>query len=500
MCGIVAIFNRGENAQFADARTVELMRGMILHRGHDNYSLKRHKTITVGYNRLAITARSRSCSYGFELAAYLNGEIYNYRQLAKELELPPTASERDVLERGFFTYGPKFVKRLNGMFVILLVMDKDVYIFRDRYGIKPIYIYGDAGKIYIASEIKAFLQVPDFKPELNEHSADEWMSFNNTFSHANTTFKNVALMPQGHYLHLNTGAMHKYWQWEYNTIDIPYIEAVALTRELVIQAIQRQIPGEVDFGCCLSSGVDSNIIYSQLPAMTPTFTVGFSGEDDERKGAEAEGMQNYHVVYRNVQWMEEAIYALEDLRVGASWSNYGLCKLASKFCEVLFDGAGADELFGGYPWRYDMSKDYFTIVNRTGIDNPEMRARFALIYPVDSPENRRAFDAVHFLPGVLLVGDKMSMANTIEMRVPFLDNDLVDFVLTLPLEYLQGKKLLKDAFREDLNPAIIEGKKRGFSSPDWFAGPGNQAERWATAALQTWKDVFLNFGSAEKNK
>jgi asparagine synthase (glutamine-hydrolysing) len=90
---------------------------------------------------------------------------------------------------------------------------------------------------------------------------------------------------------------------------------------------------------------------------------------------------------------------------------------------------------------------------------------------------------------VLTVTDRLSMAHTIEMRVPFLDNDLVDFCLTLPNEYKENKKILKDAFPE-LPKEILEAKKQGFSSPDWFKGNGNKANRWATTALNTWKDIY----------
>jgi asparagine synthase (glutamine-hydrolysing) len=94
------------------------------------------------------------------------------------------------------------------------------------------------------------------------------------------------------------------------------------------------------------------------------------------------------------------------------------------------------------------------------------------------------------MQGVLNVGDKLSMAHTIEMRVPFLDNELVDYVLTLPRSYLVGKVLLKDAFSAELHPSILHGKKRGFSSPDWIDGEGNQALKWARAALTEWRNIF----------
>jgi asparagine synthase (glutamine-hydrolysing) len=221
-----------------------------------------------------------------------------------------------------------------------------------------------------------------------------------------------------------------------------------------------------------------------------TFTAGFTEGNDERKLAELRGKKHYEVVYNQVRDMPETIFHLEDLRVGASWSNYGLYELASKYVKVLFDGAGADELFGGYSWRYDMTRDYYSIVDRTQQYN--QREYFKTVYPVDTLENRFKFDADHFLPGVLTVVDKLSMAHTIEVRLPFLDNDLVDFALTLPNKFKRNKNILRDAFKDLLPKQIVYGKKQGFSSPDWFTGPGNQAHKWALAALTEWEKQFLN--------
>ena len=502
MCGIIAIINQ-HGCGIEDKYNAHKMLNAIEHRGKDQALIDRHSRCVIGYRRLAITDVSthKKSSHSSELPEwhiYLNGEIYNYKNLAAQLAIP-NATEEQVLEAGFSIYGPEFVRKLNGMFMILAEYDGSVYLFRDRYGIKPGYLTAFDGGILFASEIKSLLAHPSVTAEENPRAVDQWLTFNNVFS-ADTFFDGIMEFPPATWAVIRPAstamAMHRYWKWEYNTTPIDYKDAVELTRELVIQAIQRQIPDEVPFGCCLSAGLDSNIILSQLPPC-PSFTVGFSYTQDERSLAEKQGGLNFHVVYSNVEFMREAINALEDLKVGASWSNYGLCLLASKFCKVLFDGTGSDELFGGYPWRDDMNKRYFSIVNRTGKQSAEMEALFALIYPADTPENRRAFDAEHFMKAVLQVGDRMSMAHTIEMRVPFLDNDLVDFVLSLPMEYLQGKKLLKDAFAEMISPEILDAPKRGFSSPDWFNIAGsNQAERWATAALKEWKEIFINTGSA----
>ena len=496
MCGIVAIINQ-HGSGIEDNYNVHRMLGVIEHRGKDQALIERHSRCVIGYRRLAITSVSWSkpASHSTEFPewrVYLNGEIYNYKQLALELGLHG-ATENDVLAVGFRTHGPEFVRKLNGMFMIVAEYDGSVYLFRDRYGIKPGYLTAVDNCILFASEIKALLAHPSVSVKENNRAVEQWLTFNNVFT-TDTFFDGIMEFPAATWAVIRPAStsvtMHRYWKWEYNTKPIEYKDAVELTRELVVQAIQRQIPEEVPFGCCLSGGLDSNIILSQLP-LCPAFTVGFSGVNDERGLAEKQSHMNYHVVYSNVEFMREAITALEDLKVGASWSNYGLCLLASKFCKVLFDGTGSDELFGGYPWRDNMDVPYYNVVNRTCRHSAEIEALFAILYPVDSPENRRMFDAEHFMKGVLQVGDRMSMAHTIEMRVPFLDNDLVDFVLSLPMEYLQGKRLLRDAFYGMISAAVLYAPKRGFSSPDWFLGEGNQAERWARRALKEWEEVFL---------
>lgn len=491
----------------SDKYNAHQMLNAIKHRGIDSAGISVYFRCTIGYRRLAITDICARKSYRLveslpAWSVYLNGEIYNYKQLAAELTVP-NATEEQVLEAGFQKHGPEFVRKLNGMFMIVAEYDGSVYLFRDRYGIKPGYMaaINDGGSLLFASEIKAILAHPSVAAKENGRAFEQWLTFNNVFT-SDTFFEGVMEFPAATWAVIRPGsttvAMSQYWKWEYNTQQIDYEQAVVLTRELVMQAIQRQIPDEVPFGCCLSGGLDSNIILSQLPPC-PAFTVGFSGVRDERALAEKQTSLNYHVVYSGVEFMRESIIALEDLKVGASWSNYGLCLLASKFCKVLFDGTGSDELFGGYPWRDNMEVPYYSIVNRTGRMSAEMETLFALQYPVDSPENRRIFDAEHFMKGVLQVGDRMSMAHTIEMRVPFLDNDLVDFVLTLPLEFLQGKKLLKDAFFSIISSEVLLAAKRGFSSPDWFHVAGeNQADRWANAALQEWREIFINQGEGSQ--
>lgn len=497
MCGIVLeFFNQLPEPKVSVKDRITSMLGAISHRGKDETYIRNYTSCAVGFRRLAITDINKSQPQGHPWLVFLNGEIYNYKDLGYK------GTECEVISQGLDDYGPQFVKQLNGMFFIVAINGDNVYIFRDRYGIKPVYYFRSRTGIVIASEIKALLQHPDYKFSINENARQQWMVFNNILTDE-TLFGEIYKFDKGSYWHLNTDTITRYWKWEFTPEKMDYAEACTTIRRLFKKAVERQTPAEVSYGSCLSGGLDSNII-NALCGDIYTFTAGFKGSTDERSLAELSGKKHYQVVYDQIRDLDKTIYHLEDLRVGASWANYGLYELASKFVKVCFDGAGGDELFAGYNWRYT-AEDYYSVVNRTGIKSKYCEDLFRHIYSLtgnDSIENRYAFDANHFLEGVLLVVDKLSMAHTIEIRVPFLDNDLVDFCIKLPNEFKTNKNILRDAFFDMIPMGIATNKKQGFSSPDWFAqkkprkaaesfyNNGNQALRWSISAYEEWESIF----------
>lgn len=475
-----------------DTLIIEKMMTAISHRGKDQESIQHFDSCTIGFNRLSITDRNIGKNKFNGWTVYMNGEIYNYKNLGF------SGTECEVISQGLEMYGPNFVKQLNGMFFIIAVKGSEVYIFRDRYGIKPVYFFKTKTGFAAASEIKALLQHPDYDFDINENARLQWIVFNNILTDE-TLFKEIYKLDKGSYWHLNTDQVTKYWKWEFTPENMDYKEACGKVRELLKQAVERQTPKEVEYGTCLSGGLDSNII-NALSGDIYTFTAGFKGGKDERAVAELSGKKHYQIIYNQIRDFNKTIYHLEDLRVGSSWANYGLYELASKFVKVCFDGAGGDELFAGYNWRYT-TEDYYSIVNRTGIKNKYCEELFHHIFR-DSLENRYAFDANYFLEGVLLVVDKLSMAHTIEVRLPFLDNDLVDFCTKLPNNFKVNKNILRDSFYDIIPQQVSMNQKQGFSSPDWFLNQkpkkasiefynnGNQALRWAVAAYEEWESIF----------
>lgn len=484
MCGIALTFYK--HGRPKKDKAIAPMLDQMRHRGKDQNSLQYYPNCIIGFRRLAITdihAVQPGISNGWEV--FLNGEVYNYKKLGFQ------GSECEVLAQGFAKHGVDFVKRLDGMFVIVAVYGADVYVFRDRYGQKPFYYFQSGETIVLASEIKPLLAHPDYRFAVNESAKEQLLSFNNIFTNE-TLLTGISKMGAGTWWHLNTGKKEKYWGWQYTPTPIDYQEAKEEVRRLVEQAVSSQTPQEVSYGSCLSGGIDSSIIAALL-GDCKTFTVGYKGQQDERPLAELLGKQQYEIVYDRPRNLQETIYALENPVLGESWMHWQLYELASKFVKVLFDGAGSDELFFSYHWRYSES-DYWKVVNRTGIDSDNAQKVFKQVFPVDTLEARRLFDAEHFLGGVLSVVDKLSMNHTIEVRTPFLSNPLVDFVNTLPFEYRENKRILKDAFADLLPPEILNAPKRGFTTPrNWIEGEHNQARNWIEKSLSIWGELF-NFG------
>lgn len=479
MCGLILQYNKtGRN--FPPFAT---MLNEMAHRGTDAVSIDTYQTCRVGFRRLAITdIETQQPGRVNGWICYVNGEIYNY----KDLGFPGT--ECEVLCQGFAKYGIAFVSRLNGMFAGVAIQGENVYVFRDRFGEKPMYYFETLNSIVLASECKALIKHPDYRFAVNESAQKQLLTFNNIFTNE-TLFDGIYRMSKGSFWHLATRYKVKYWQWNFEPEPMDYEEAKREVRRLVERSVAMQTPKEVSYGACLSGGLDSSIIVA-LSGDLPTFTVGYKGQEDERLLAEVMGRQQREIVFDQVRDFEETISSLENPLLGASWMHVELYRLVSKYVKVLFDGAGADELFGGYQWRYT-EPDYWNVVNRTGIDDPYCREVFAQIFPEDTPAKRYRFDAEHFLGGVLSVVDKLSMSQTIEVRTPFLENDLVDFACKIPFEYKKDKQILRDAFSDVLPPEISHGKKKGFTTPkDWIPGEGNQAKRWIESALAEWEKCF----------
>lgn len=470
-----------------------------------------------------------------------------------------SSSDTEVISEGLAVYGPSFFERLNGMFAVGAwhKPSKTLWLSRDRFGIKPLYYWFNNGVLLFASEIKSFLQHSSFKVEVDRDALNEYFTFQNMFTYK-TLFKGVSMLPPANTVSVDSSTQfvkhYSWWDYDFSKPDntISFEDATLETKRLMESAVARQMVSDVPVGSYLSGGMDSgsiSVMASSHVDRLYTFTAGFEMSEvhglevgyDERVDAELTAnfikSEHYEQVLNagDLKWsLPRVVWHLEDLRVGMSYPSYYISRLASKFVKVCLQGTGGDELFGGYPWRYyrvfsslnqnDFFDQYYGFWQRlvadeqkqqlfqpdiySSINIREPREIFERVFTFndklryDSPENHIQnslyFEIKTFLPGLLLVGDKLAMANGLEERFPFLDNDLVNFAQQIPVKHKlgnleamktlnenetrksqhrysqfdDGKNVLRKAMRETLPERIVNRKKQGFSAPDesWYRG------------------------------
>lgn len=569
MCGIVGVYNLDREAVFRD--DLKKMAEVINHRGPDGQGYYVSNNLGLAHKRLAIldTSDRGAQPMGSKSGRWVivfNGCIYNFSELKHELKTKghtfQSETDTEVICEGLDAYGVSFFERLNGMFAIAAfnVTEEKLYLSRDRFGIKPLYYWFNGKTLCFSSEIKAIIQHPDYKIDVDLKALNEYFTFQNVFSY-NTLFKGVTMIPPANTIEINVNTTYikhnSWWDYDFTKTDenMSFDEAKSETKRLFKQAVARQMIADVPVGSYLSGGMDSGSITavaSKYVDRLSTFTCGFdmssaTGREanfDERRDAEL--MANYFKTEQfeqvmnagDIRWsLPKLVYHLEDLRVGMSYPNYYISRLASKFVKVCLQGTGGDELFGGYPWRYykvfdslnqeeffdqyyefwqrlvpdSDKKELFTEEVFENIDVDEPRRVFERVFTFndklkyDTPEqhinNSMYFEIKTFLPGLFLVGDKLAMANGLEERFPFMDNDLVDFAMKVPVkhklgnltkeieqidenktsdekkslsyrEFDDGKNVLRKAMADFIPDEIINRKKQGFSAPDesWYRG------------------------------
>lgn len=511
---------------------------------------------------LSPAARQPMTNESGDVVLVYNGEIYNFVTLRSELEHHghrfKSATDGEVVLHAYEEWGDDCVTRFNGMFAFGLwdARRQRLALARDRYGIKPLYYCQVGQTVLFGSEVKALLQHPGLEVRVDRRALLEYFTFQNLFTDR-TLFDGVRMLPAGHVMAVERdGRVSRRQYWDYRFAEPQsQCENEAYDRELhrlFTQAVNRQLVSDVPVGAYLSGGMDSGAITAVASRAIPSlasFTAGFdlstaSGLElhfDERSRAEALsyqfGTEQYEVILKAGDMervMPALIWHLEDLRVGQCYPNYYVARLASRFVKVVLAGTGGDELYGGYPWRYyraatslgqnDYLERYYgfwqrlvpnTVIHR--LFQPDVWEAIRDIRtidvmqqvlagtdgPLETPEdyvNRSLyFECKTFLHGLLVVEDKLSMAHGLETRVPFLDNEMVDFAMRVPVRQKlrnldlavrldentvgpkndlyfdrtsDGKIVLRRMLTRLLPARYVEGAKQGFSAPDasWFRG------------------------------
>jgi len=554
MCGIAGIIDpKAENKK----QIIDQMVKRILHRGPDEDGFFCDEMVGLGMRRLSIidlsTGQQPIFSDDKKWLIFFNGEIYNYKELRGELvELGvkfATQGDTEVILQMFITYGEAMLPRLRGMFAFCIynTETKKVFLTRDFFGIKPLYYLKTGQKITaFGSEIKSFLDIPEFKPEVNDVAVYNYLSFQyNPLDQ--TFFKNVYKLPPAHWLKIDTktgeSEMKKYWSFEFANVskvafDINDEKKMAeKIRETMRDSVAHHMIADVPVGSFLSGGVDSSIIATLMQEIRgdkkiKTFTVGFDTLTEGREASQTSdflgtdhteikiGPDEYFAILPKAVWHFD-----EPVADPSAIGLYFVAREARKHVTVVLSGEGADEFFGGYniylaPYAYRkiawLPKSFLNLVlkmipfeiwgknyirrakNKLSdwyIGNASIfkpgdikklwRATPEKVFSLDSLYKNVAgfsdsvkmqyIDIHTWLVGdILAKADKITMANSLELRVPFLDTVVANLAKTLPdnFKWRNGvtKYLLREAFKDVVPEETRNRKKLGFPTPvrDWF--------------------------------
>lgn len=543
MCGIVGLVTKKEKEN-----TIKLMSDRIKHRGPDGDGYFIDGDVALGHRRLSIIDLSTGDQPMFNedgsVVTVFNGEIYNYQELKEELIALghdfKTKSDTEVLVHGYEEWHTDLPKHLRGMFAFA-IYDKnknEVFLARDNFGIKPLYFAKMNDTFMFASEIKAFLDVPDFEKIFNESILETYLEF--SFVPTNETFfKGVHRLDAGCSLLYKDGEikLNKYFKLDFKEENMSFEDAVKNISDVMKDSVEKHLIADVEVGSFLSSGIDSSYIVS-LAKPDKTYTVGYENKKyDEtmyaKDLAEKLGIKNESKIITKEEYLEnisKIMYHLDEPTSDpAAISLYFVAKLASKDLKVVLSGEGADEFFGGYNY-YREEVDYkfynklpFCIrhaIGKVASIFPEGRGFNFLVRRGEKLENSyigvnrnfsskmakkvlknnyelKAIDVtkdvynefknysnidkmqaidINFwlMKDILLKADRMTMASSIEGRVPFIDKEVFKVASHLPFDYKVTKENTKVALRAAAKEVIpteaYKKKKLGFPVPvrEWI--------------------------------
>lgn len=566
MCGIVGYVSNEKNKK----TIIKKMADRIIHRGPDGEGYYVDKNVALGHRRLSIIDLENGSQPMFNedesMVIIFNGEIYNYPELKKELKKSKhvfkTNCDTEVLIHGYEEWGCELPKKLRGMFAFAIwdKNKKELFCARDNFGIKPFYYYQNNKTFMFGSEIKSFLEHPDFEKELNKEIVSAYLSFSFTPT-TETFFKGVYRLEPGCYILVKDGEINKerFYPIEFKENKQPYNKAVAEISEIMKDSVEKHMLSDVEVGSFLSSGIDSSYIVS-LAKPDKTYTVGYDipryNEINYAKDlADKLGIENKNKKITKEEYMEiipRILYHMDEPTSDpAAVALYFVSNLASQDVKVVLSGEGADEFFGGYntyrsyqelsfynkiPYfiRHTLAKiamrlpeirginfivrrgmtleDYYIGVNRV-FSEREIKRILKLdkqlsnqsitkeIYDEHKNEDdiikMQAIDINFWLiKDILQKADRMTMANSLEGRVPFVDKEVFGVASSLPFEYKVNKETTKVALREaakkDIPNESYKKKKLGFPVPlrDWMKEEDLYNEIKNTFELDFVKEFF----------
>jgi asparagine synthase (glutamine-hydrolysing) len=539
MCGIGGVFLHHSSL---DEQLLQRMSESLHHRGPDDHGLylsadKKSGLIhrRLSFIDLTVAGRQPMSSADGLVHVVLNGEIYNFKQLRNELEkqgcLFSTQTDTEVLVHGYRVWGVNLPQKLSGMFAFAVLDEKlnKLLLFRDRFGIKPLYYAADSYGFAFASEIKGILATSIFQKFINPESISLFLA-NRYIPTPLTIWKNIFKVPAASYLSLSlhdfTYTIQNYYKPIISNRMMDKEEAADVFYNLLLNSLSNHLIADVPIGSFLSGGFDSStlvcLMQQNLHYPTHAFSIGFKGwnESEHRYAgivAESAGATLHTEILDNIRlddvkklmwYYDEPIADISIL------PTFAVSRLASQHVKAVVSGEGADELLGGYWWHKPHRFYYSSALNKwlSKIKKPNfceikkhyihamsmglfsrqellqcLNGEFLKYVPDDPFDHFDAFrndelsvlkqlqllDMHTFMNELILTKvDRASMAHSLEVRVPFLDHSLVDFIMSLsPDVYFDPsnqKPFLKNILKNRVPDDILKRPKQGFVGPDQF--------------------------------
>lgn len=544
MCGIAGLITNNKNKK----EIIKKMSERIKHRGPDGEGYFFYKDVALAHRRLSIIdlkgGKQPIYNEDKTIVTVFNGEIYNYLELKKELEELghkfKTKCDTEILVHGYEEWHKDLPKHLRGMFAFAIYdkLEEELFLARDNFGIKPLYYANMNNTFMFASEIKAFLDVPEFEKKLNEDILKTYLEFSFVPT-TETFFKGVYRLDAGCSLTFKNSKIkiNEYFKLDFKEKNRTYEEAVKSISDIMKDSVEHHLLSDVEVGSFLSSGVDSSYIVS-LAKPDKTYTVGYDiPKYDEIKYAKDLAsklkIKNKSKVIKKDEYMKELpnilYYLDEPTSDPAAISLYFVAKLARKDVKVVLSGEGADEFFGGYNYyreevdfkfynkipyfirhaigkiaglfpemygfnflvrRGDKLESSYIGVNRNfsnKMASKVLKTKYNLngidvtkkVYEefqgYSNIDKMQAIDIKFWLmKDILLKADRMTMASSLEGRVPFVDKEVFKVASSLPLDYkvtkANTKVALRDAAKEVIPTEAYKKKKLGFPVPirEWM--------------------------------
>jgi len=544
MCGIVGFLDKTKKKDKKEI--IKRMADRIIHRGPDGEGYYVDDNIALGHRRLSIidlnTGSQPIYNEDKNLVIVFNGEIYNYESLKEELVKSKhkfkTKTDTEVIIHGYEEWGVNLFSKLRGMFAFVIYdkKKKELIGARDHFGIKPFYYYKKGNTFMFASEIKSFLEHPDFKKQVNTNALKMYLIFQYSV-HQETFFKNVYKLEPGSYFKLKNNKLEikKYFEVSYENSNKSYEQYKKELKEILEDSIHyHKVTSDVEVGSYLSGGVDSSYVVSTSKP-NKTFSVGFDmpGFDETKYASDLSkklGVTNKKKMITADEFflvLPKVMYHTDEPHANLSTVPlYFLSSLASKDVKVVLSGEGSDEMFAGYneyneeallkvykciplgirrliakivsplphfpgqntlklygkPFyeRYIghgtiMDEEEANAILKRELRNDEkigdiIKPYYDKVKKLDEVHKKMYIDMHFWLPqDILLKADKMTMANSVELRVPLLDMVLFEYSRKIPSKYLIKDKQTKYIFRDIAKNCIpidwAKRRKLGFPVP-----------------------------------